>query len=47
MKCPECNKQIGYVRIGTKEWVCRACGVISKYVYTEKVNRDEINQTTN
>ena len=30
MKCPKCKKMLGYVRIETNEWVCRACGTISK-----------------
>ena len=30
MKCPKCNKEGAYVRIKTKEIVCRLCGEVTK-----------------
>lgn len=25
-RCPRCNSSFGYLRIKTKEWICRSCG---------------------
>jgi len=30
MKCPKCNKEGAYLRLKTKEFVCRQCGHITK-----------------
>jgi len=36
MKCPNCNKEFGYLRIKAKEWVCRHCGSTHK-ILTPKI----------
>ncbi len=40
MKCIKCGKALGYVRIATKEWVCRACGKVSPIVIKEKQKQE-------
>ncbi len=37
MICNRCKTEFGYVRLDSKEWVCRKCGKISKFKITEKV----------
>ncbi len=37
MICPKCKTENGYVRIETKDWVCRKCGKISPIKITEKI----------
>lgn len=28
--CDNCKTSFGYIRLGTKEWVCRKCGKTTK-----------------
>ncbi len=39
-RCSKCNSVMGYLRIKTKEWVCRVCGNIEKIEITEKEVQD-------
>lgn len=36
MKCPKCNSTLCYVRIKTKENVCRSCGEITEIKTVKK-----------
>lgn len=42
MKCPKCNSSVVYVRITTRELVCRRCGTISP-LPVEPVEKQEKN----
>jgi len=33
-RCTKCNSTFGYLRVKTKQWVCRSCG------YTGKLKED-------
>ena len=37
MICSQCKTENGYVRLETKDWVCRKCGKISPIVIKEKI----------
>ena len=28
-RCPKCNSSFGYIRLKTKEWICRNCGNVN------------------
>jgi len=30
MECNKCKTEFGYVKMTTKEWVCRKCGTATK-----------------
>jgi len=38
--CERCGKTTGYVRIETKEWVCRSCGNIQP-LFRKKIARKD------
>jgi len=38
MKCTKCKTENGYIRLETKEWVCRKCGTITP---TKEVKEDD------
>lgn len=37
MKCPECKKEFGYMRIKSRQWVCRNCGLMTEIKDFKKI----------
>jgi transcription initiation factor TFIIIB Brf1 subunit/transcription initiation factor TFIIB len=40
MKCPKCNREGAYIRLRSKEIVCRSCGAVTKLEDKKKEVKD-------
>lgn len=40
MECTGCRSKFGYVRISTKQWVCRKCGKIQKLLTSKQMAKN-------
>lgn len=42
--CPKCRSNVIYIKINTREIVCRRCGSVSPIISSKKVNNGKENK---